>query len=397
LHLARDALHKSPIKQVPSGRPIARAALFSSPLSNLARLRSPLAVTLGLVPTTAGVRMPAAWVGMSATARVSAARYLRMTTCTGVRVTAADIATGMRSASAGAAVRCAATGVTLMAVIARYRGMSATRGAVILAARTTMTSGARTAVILRSMSARATIMRYLVANRATVRATGSMRTNNTPSRKLARSRSRRHRRSSVIERRSQLSIACSGVLMITLQRRGFEVMLMFRCHLMRGGMRLYAARPVERHMDVVVYDSVVIYVGDMNTAHVHNRSVVEVSTTTPVTALESNTAIAEAVIHTAVKADMRTPVTTVPGVNTAAPTPISGRPQQAGGRRQHPGARYPEVPVITVGPITRRPHIAGRRQRRLHIHREDRRCNVDRHAYRNTGVRNRGEHGKRGE
>jgi hypothetical protein len=164
-------------------------------------------MSLGLVRAATRVGVTAAGVGMTTTARVSASRHLRVTATAGVRVTAADVTARMWGSaarvwgsSAGVAVRRAATWVTLMAVIARYR-MSATRGTVILTAGATVTTGARTAVILRSMSARATVMRYVMPNRATVRAT-SMRANNTSSRELARSCCRGHRGPSVVERRT---------------------------------------------------------------------------------------------------------------------------------------------------------------------------------------------------
>jgi hypothetical protein len=92
-------------------------------------------------------------------------------------------------------------------------------------------------------------------------------------------------------------------------------------------MRLDAAGAVEGHVVAVVDDSPVVYVRDVDAAHIHGRAVIEVRTTAPVTTLESNTTIPEAVIHTAVEADMRAPITAVPGVDTAAPTPVAGRPQ----------------------------------------------------------------------
>jgi hypothetical protein len=170
-------------------------------------------MTLGFVRAAARVGVTATGVRMtSATARMSASCHLRVTAAAGVgvtattsiRVTAADVTARVWGSSAGVAVRRAAAGaagVTLMAVVARYRGMSAARGAVILTARATVTCGARTAVILRAMSARATVMRYLVANRTTVRAT-SMRANNTSPREFARSCRRSHRGPSVVERRT---------------------------------------------------------------------------------------------------------------------------------------------------------------------------------------------------
>jgi hypothetical protein len=183
--------------------------------------------------------------------------------------------------------------------------------------------------------------------------------------------------------------------MITLQRRRLEVMVTFRSKLMSSRSRLDTARSVERHVHVIVDDGPVIYVGDVNTTHVHGRTVIEERTTAPVTTLESNTTIAEAVIHTAVEANVRAPVATVPGVHAAGPAPVTRCPKQSGVRRQHPRARHPVITVVTVGPISGCPHVARPRQRRLHIHRKHRRCDVDRHTNRDPGVRNRGEHGER--
>jgi hypothetical protein len=185
------------------------------------------------------------------------------------------------------------------------------------------------------------------------------------------------------------------MLMITLQRRRLEVMLMFRSQLVSGRSCLDTTRSVERHVHIVVDDRVVIYVGDVDAAHIHDRAVIEVSTTAPVTALKPNTTITEAVIDTAVEADVRAPVATVPRVNATAPAPVPGRPQQSGRRRQHPRARHPVITLVTISPVPGCPHIARRRQRRLHIHRKRRRRDVDRHTNRDTGVRNRGEHGER--
>jgi hypothetical protein len=57
-------------------------------------------------------------------------------------------------------------------------------------------------------------MRYIVRGAST--RTTSARGNNSPSRELARSRSRGHRRPAVIERRMQLFVSESRVLVITL-------------------------------------------------------------------------------------------------------------------------------------------------------------------------------------
>ena len=305
------------------------------------------ATTRVRMPTATNVRMPAARDVRVSTAEVTA----------GVRGTATRVS--MRGASTRIAVRRTTTGSARMAtpVITSYR-MPTAGCAMTFRTGTRMTSSNGAATILGAMTAGTSVMRYIVRG-TTVRS--SMRRNNASSRELTRSRSSGHARSAVVKRRAQLSITRSRMLMITLQRRGLEMMVMFRCELVCGRMRLDTTGAVERHVVPVVDNGPVVYVGDMNTTHVHGRAVIKERTTAPVTAFESNTAITEPVIHTAVETDMRTPVAAVPGIDATAPAPVPRCPQQSGRRRQHPSARHPVVTIVTVGPIARRPHIARRR------------------------------------
>jgi hypothetical protein len=152
-------------------------------------------VTLGLVAATARVRVSTARVRMTAAARVSARRGLRMSATTWVRVTAAGVTAWMRGAATWIAVRSTARVTRL---IASYR-MPTTRAAVVLGA----------TVVLRAGT---TAVRY----RASMRAAGSMRGNDTSAGELAGSRRRSHSRVAVVKRRAQLSIPGSGVFVITL-------------------------------------------------------------------------------------------------------------------------------------------------------------------------------------
>ena len=119
------------------------------------------------------------------------------------------------------------------------------------------------------------------------------------------------------------------------------MMVVFRSQLVSGRMRPDTTGAVERHVADVVMNGPVVDVGDMHTAHVHGRAVIEKCTAAPVTALESNTTITEAVVHTAVEANMRTPVAAVPEIDATAPTPVARRPQQSGlgGSTQVPGTQ----------------------------------------------------------
>jgi hypothetical protein len=302
-------------------------------------------VTLGFVPATARVGVPTTTARVTArrSARMSATTWVRMPTATNVRmpaardvrVSTAEVTAGvrgpytrvaMRGTSTRIAMRRATTGSARVAtpVIASYR-MPTAGCAMTFGTGTRMTSSTGATTILGSMTARTSVMRFIVRG-AAVRTT-SMRGNNASSRELTRSRSGGNARSAVVKRRAQLSITRSRMLMITLQRRGLEMMIMFRCELVRGRMRLDTAGAVERHVVDVVDDGPVVYVGDMNTTHVHGRAIIKERTAAPVTALESNTAITEPVIHTAVETDMRTPVAAVPGIDATAPAPVPRCPQ----------------------------------------------------------------------
>jgi len=130
---------------------------------------------------------------MAAAAGVSARRGLRMSAATRIRVTAAGVSGRVRGAATWVAVG-STSGVAarVTRLIARYR-MPTTRAPVVLRAGTTA-------------------VRY----RASMRATGSMRGNDTSAGELARSRRRSHSRVAVVKRRTQLSIPGSGVFVITL-------------------------------------------------------------------------------------------------------------------------------------------------------------------------------------
>jgi hypothetical protein len=169
-------------------------------------VRMPTAANVRMSTATTGVRMPTA-----ANVRMSTATAgIRVPTTTRVRVSTAEVTARVRSSSTGVAMRrtCAriavrrtTTGSARMAtpVVASYR-MPTARRTMTFGTGTRMTSSTRTTTILGSMTARTSVMRYLVL-RAAVRAT-SMRGNNAPSGELTRSRSGGHARSAVVKGRA---------------------------------------------------------------------------------------------------------------------------------------------------------------------------------------------------
>src|SRR5262249_45088831 len=81
-------------------------------------------------------------------------------------------------------------------------------------------------------------------------------------------------------------------------------------------------------------------------------------------------AITKAVIDSAIKTNVGAPIARAPYVDPVAPAPITRRPQQAHGRRQHPGARNPVISNRTDPPVARGPYVTGCRNRGLLLDRQ---------------------------
>lgn len=77
-------------------------------------------------------------------------------------------------------------------------------------------------------------------------------------------------------------------------------------------------------------------VGDRHDADIVDGAVIEECAVTPIAALIANAVIAEAVVHAAIETDVRPPIADVEDIDAVIPTPLGGRPQQAGRRRRHP-------------------------------------------------------------
>jgi hypothetical protein len=91
----------------------------------------------------------------------------------------------------------------------------------------------------------------------------------------------------------------------------------------------------------------------------HDGGVVEEVAAAPFAAVKAIAAVSESVINTAIKSNMRTPIASIPGVDTVVPTPVTGRPQKAWFGRFHPGSGNPVVAVVVApGPVTGSPEIA---------------------------------------
>jgi hypothetical protein len=101
---------------------------------------------------------------------------------------------------------------------------------------------------------------------------------------------------------------------LPLQRCGFDVPFTGCGHLLGRGSCLdpvaaVVTHPVDRH---VVDDGLVVHIGDVHVIDIVDGTVVVHAAALPIAALVAVADVAVSIIHAAVEADVRTPVTRVP-------------------------------------------------------------------------------------
>ncbi len=141
------------------------------------------------------------------------------------------------------------------------------------------------------------------------------------------------------------------------------------------------------HGRVVDHGVVDIGVVDDRPVHMQHCGVVGKAPAFPTAAKEADATIAIAIVHTAVEANVGAPITNMPKVGAAAPSPIAGGPQKSWTWRQNPGSGNPEVARIPVRPVARRPQIPVPRTNRLRVNRQHGGSNV--HGNEDAGKRRR--------
>ena len=138
--------------------------------------------------------------------------------------------------------------------------------------------------------------------------------------------------------------------------------------------------------DVIIDSSVVdpctvnIGVVDDGRIHVPNRCVIPKDVALPPAAVETGSVIAESIVDTSVESNVGTPITVVPTIDAVPKTPVTRGPKVSGLGHLNPGARNPEITVISVSPVARTPKISVLRTRRLLVDDEGRRRNCNRNA-----------------
>ena len=200
---------------------------------------------------------------------------------------------------------------------------------------------------------------------------------------------RRDRGTSMIFRREVLPILAREPLVLALGRNRSNVPFVYgqfflprRTRLNSSGSTVVADIP-----GIVHHHGSVVDTGHVRDADIGHRAVVIEVSSTPLPAHKSHARIAESVVNSSVKTDVRTPVAGMPCIKSTAPTPVSGRPQHAY-RRHYPSARHPVVAVVIVpGPVPGRPEVAGARTDRLRVNRQRRRPDAHRDANRDLRKR----------
>jgi hypothetical protein len=102
----------------------------------------------------------------------------------------------------------------------------------------------------------------------------------------------------------------------------------------------------------VIGDRVVIDVVNDGSIHIVHGAIVVEYTSVPVPSLIAATAITEAVIDTAIEADVRTPVAVMPPIAPAKERPIRRRPERTDVGSNYPCSRNPVIAAGSVSPVT---------------------------------------------
>jgi len=199
-----------------------------------------------------------------------------------------------------------------------------------------------------------------------------------------RPRYRGRSRTPMIHIGKSIPVLMRRLLVLCLHRRGRNVMLVHRPRFVRRRPCLHTAgTAIETRPAGIVDDHGIIDIRIVNDGSIYARNsrVVTEMPAIPLATAIPSAAVTKPIINTAIKTYMRAPITGMPGIDTAAPTPISRGPQKANGRRRRPITGNPVIArIIVPGPVTRHPEITVHRTKRLFVNRYGRRCNMHRNS-----------------
>jgi hypothetical protein len=133
----------------------------------------------------------------------------------------------------------------------------------------------------------------------------------------------------VIDRGIIRPICSCKVCLVCLCGNWTKALLVLGGHLRRRGPHLdTAASAIKAHAASRIHNRCAIHIGVVNNraVHVHHGSVIAEGSSNPTSAIETGAAIAEAVVHTPVKANNGAPISGVPQINAVTPSPVARSP-----------------------------------------------------------------------
>jgi hypothetical protein len=191
---------------------------------------------------------------------------------------------------------------------------------------------------------------------------------------LAGSRGRGNGWMSVVVRGELTAVGAGRSLVVALHRSGRGMVLVGKSFLFGGGSGSDAAMTsVEADVTAMCDNYLGIDIVKASAPDIAHAGVIKKAPALPVAAAITDAGVAEAVVNSAVEADLRSPVSFVPDIGVISPSPVAGRPEQTSLGCFNPCAGNPEIAaVFGVTPITGCPDITWVRANGLCVNGEHR-------------------------
>jgi len=128
-----------------------------------------------------------------------------------------------------------------------------------------------------------------------------------------------------------------------------------------------AAPVITDAISLVVRNRVVIYIVNVRDIHIRDGAVISQCAIVPISAVVTPAGVAEAVVDSAIKADVRTPIARMPDINVVLVSPVRRRPESIHPGSHYPHSGYPIIAGLCIAPVTRRPQVVLARTFRLAV------------------------------
>jgi len=133
-------------------------------------------------------------------------------------------------------------------------------------------------------------------------------------------------RTAMVHRSQKFAVTARSILVLDLIMRSSKVALVHESFFIMRWPPLNSARATVESNASSVFDHGAVINVNVGDGHIAYRAVVEKVTASPFAAEEADSDVAEAVIHSAVETNMRSPITGMPEIGAAIPSPITRGP-----------------------------------------------------------------------